>query len=134
MLTLRKKQMDQAKKIFIVDDDLDLTDSLKNRLLNEVSSDVQIFYTGEECITHLDESPDVIILAYFLNSVHKDAANGMDILQIIKKLKPATHVIMLSSQEHYGIALKTIINGADQYVMKGDDAFDQIIGMINSME
>ncbi len=134
MLTLRKKQMDQTKKIFIVDDDLDLTDSLKNRLLNEVSSDVQIFYTGEECITHLDECPDVIILAYFLNSVHKDAANGMDILQIIKKLKPATHVIMLSSQEHYGIALKTIINGADQYVMKGDDAFDQIIGMINSIE
>ena len=134
MLTLRKKQMDQAKKIFIVDDDLELTDSLKNRLLKEVSSDVQIFYTGEECITHLEESPDVIILAYFLNSVHKDAANGMDILQIIKKFKPATHVIMLSSQEHYGIALKTIINGADQYVMKGDDAFDQIIGMINSME
>ena len=39
---------------------------------------------GKECLGHLSESPEVIVLDYYLNTVQKDAANGMEILQLIK--------------------------------------------------
>ena len=96
-------------------------------------NDIYIFNTGEECLNHLSENPDVIILDYYLNSVQKDAANGMEILQVIKKHYPGMHVIMLSSQEHYAIALQTIQKGAEQYVVKDETAFEKIASLIREL-
>ena len=74
----------------------------------------------------MEESPSAIVLDYYLNSKDKDAANGVDILKKIKKLNKATPVIMLSSQESYGIASQTIMYGAVHYVIKGKEAFQEI--------
>ena len=120
----------KPKKIFIVDDDTMLTEALKDCLTRSTPNDISIFYTGEECLKHIAENPDVIILDYYLNSVQKEAANGMEILQVIKKNYPDIHVVMLSSQEHYAIALQTIQKGAEQYVIKDEDAFGKIASMI----
>ena len=73
------------------------------------------------------------MLDYYLNTVSKDAANGMEILKEIKKFDPAIHVILLSSQENYRIALQTIQKGAEQYVVKDKDAFEKVSGMINGL-
>ncbi len=121
------------KKIFVVDDDPMLAMALEDYLTRKLPHDVTVFNTGEDCLKHLSESPEVIILDYYLNSVHKDAANGMEILQTIKKKLPHAHVIMLSSQEHYGIAMKTLIKGAEQYVMKNETAFEKIAEMIEDL-
>ena len=121
------------KKIFIVDDDTMLTEALKDYLTRNTLNDIYIFNTGEECLNHLSENPDVIILDYYLNSVQKDAANGMEILQVIKKHYPGMHVIMLSSQEHYAIALQTIQKGAEQYVVKDETAFEKIASLIREL-
>jgi two-component system OmpR family response regulator len=115
--------LDKPKKIFIVDDDAMLTEALKDYLTRRTPNEIHVFSTGEECLRHLSENPDVIILDYYLNTVQKDAANGMEILQVIKKHFPDIHVIMLSSQEHYAIALQTIQKGAEQYVIKDENAF-----------
>ncbi len=125
--------MDYAKpkKIFIVDDDSMLTEALEDYLTRKIAHQVFSFHTGEECLGHLSEGPDVIILDYFLNTVQKDAANGMEILQTIKKHYPAIHVIMLSSQERYGIAMQTIQKGAEQYVIKDEKAFEKIASLIS---
>jgi hypothetical protein len=37
---------------------------------------------------------------------------------------------MLSSQESYLKAARTIQEGAEQYVIKGEDAFEKIAGLI----
>lgn len=124
----------KPKKIFIVDDDTMLTEALQDYLTRKVAHDVQSFQTGEECLKHLSEAPDVIILDYYLNTVQKDAANGMEILEVIKKNYPRIHVIMLSSQEHYGVAMKTIQKGAEQYVIKDESAFEKIASMINELK
>jgi two-component system OmpR family response regulator len=121
------------KKIFIVDDDNMLTEAFTDYLTRKVAHDITAFHTGEECLNHLRELPDVIILDYYLNSVQKDAANGMEILETIKKHHPKIHVIMLSSQESYNTAMQAIINGAEQYVIKDDDAFEKIAEMIDEM-
>ena len=121
----------KPKKIFVVDDDPMLTESLKDYLTREVAHDVSVFHTGEECVKHLAEAPDAIVLDYYLNTVQKDAANGMQVLQTIKKHHPLMQVIMLSSQENYSIALRTIAGGALQYVTKDENAFEKIASMIN---
>ncbi|CAN5372150.1 hypothetical protein BH11BAC1_BH11BAC1_09310 [soil metagenome] len=126
--------MDYAKpkNIFIVDDDVMLTESLSDYLTRTIAHKVSVFPTGEDCLKHLAESPDIVILDYFLNTVQEDAANGMEILQTIKKNYPNIHVIMLSSQERYSIASQTIQKGAEQYVIKDKDAFEKIAGIVNS--
>ena len=120
----------RPKKIFIVDDDPMTSEALLDYLTRTVSHRVRLFDTGEECLKHLSEAPDVIILDYFLNSVKKEAADGMKILKLIKKVYPQVHIIMLSSQERYAVAMQTIQQGAEQYVIKDNDAFEKIASMI----
>src|SRR6188474_3311830 len=123
-------EFQKPKRIFIVDDDVMLTEALTDYLTRKANHNIRTFHTGEECLNHLTEHPDVIILDYFLNSVQKSAANGMEVLQTIKKHFPQIHIIMLSSQERIGIAMQTIQKGAEQYVIKDEDAFEKIDGMI----
>lgn len=128
-----KTRQSNPRKIFIVDDDIMLTEALSDYLTRKVAHDVHCFGTGEECLDHLAEEPDVIILDYHLNTVNADAANGMEILQLIRKKLPHAHVIMLSSQERYSIALQTIQKGAEQYVIKGTDSFEKIADMVDTL-
>ncbi len=125
--------MQQPKKIFIVDDDIMLTEALSDYLTRKTPHKIRVFHTGEECLTSLSEHPDIIILDYYLNTIQKDAANGMEILTSIRKQDKHIHVIMLSSQERYGIALQTIQKGAEQYVIKDTDSFQKIEEMIDAM-
>jgi DNA-binding NarL/FixJ family response regulator len=120
-----------VKKIFIVDDDEMLSTALEDYLTRKIPHEIHTFSTGEECLTHLIEEPDIVILDFYLNSVSKDAANGMQILDAIKKLDRSIRVIMLSSQDAYGTALQTITKGAEEYLIKGEDAFEKIEAMVN---
>lgn len=121
------------RKIFIVDDEPLLTQALKDYLIREVPHQVSIFNTGEECLKRLHEKPDVVILDYYLNAVQKDAANGLEILQTIRKYHPSIHVIMLSSQDKYSTAFESIQRGAEQYVIKGEDAFHEVEELIQEL-
>ena len=121
------------RKIFIVDDEPLLTQALKDYLTREVPHQISIFNTGEECLKRLHEKPDVVILDYYLNSVQKDAANGLEILQTIRKYHPSIHVIMLSSQDKYSTAFESIQKGAEQYVIKGEDAFHEVEELIQEL-
>jgi DNA-binding NarL/FixJ family response regulator len=123
----------KINKIFIVDDDEMQTSALEEYITRKIPHQVFKFETGEAYIKALFREPDIIILAYYLNNVSKEAANGMEILQSIKEILPQVHVIMLSSQDKYGIALQTIQKGAEQYVMKDENAFEEIERIINEI-
>jgi two-component system OmpR family response regulator len=125
--------MATVHRIFIVDDDVMLAAMLADHLRSSFPHSIQVFHTGEECLAELDEHPDLVILDYHLNNVVKDAADGLRILEKIKKLDRHVHVIMLSSQTQYGVALQTVQKGAEQYVMKGKDQFDQIDRIVKEM-
>ena len=121
---------EEPKKIFIVDDDEMLTEALSDYLTRDTNHDISVFHTGEEFIEHINEKPDVVILDFYLNTVQKDAANGLEILESIRKHLNETRVIMLSSQESYVTAAKTIQKGALQYIIKDEDAFKKIANSI----
>lgn len=121
------------KKICVVDDDEMQRTALADYITRKTSHQVVCYGTGEECLQHLTEMPDVIILDYYLNSVDKNAANGLETLTAIRKKHVPVHIIMLSSQEHYGIALQSLQRGAEQYVIKDEDCFDKIVDMIEAL-
>lgn len=122
----------KIKNIFIVDDDEMLTMMLTDHLSRYPTFSIKSFATGEECLENLYLEPDIIILDFNLNSVDEKAANGLQILQKIKREIPSVKVIMYSSQEQYGIALQTIGKGAVEYVIKDKDAFFKIEEIIRS--
>lgn len=119
--------------VFIVDDEPLLSEMLTDYLKEQNEGfNIISFPTGEACLKSLHEQPDAVVLDYYLNSKEKDAANGIDILREIKKRNKAIPVIMLSSQENYGTAVKTIMYGAVHYVIKGQDAFEEIFQLIKA--
>jgi DNA-binding NtrC family response regulator len=119
--------------IFIVDDEPLLSEMLTDYLKDQHAGfNIQSFPTGEACLQSLDEQPDALVLDYHLNSKEKDAANGIDILKEIKKRNKAIPVIILSSQESYGTAAQTIRHGAVHYVIKSQDAFEEIFKLIKA--
>lgn len=120
-------------KVFIVDDEPLLAQMLTDFLLEQNPNFIiETFPTGEACLKHLGEKPDAVILDYYLNSLEKDAANGIDILKEIKRREKNVPVIMLSSQERYTTATQTIMYGAVHYVIKGKDAFNEIFQLIKA--
>ena len=120
-------------KVFIVDDEPLLIEMLSD-YLREKDNELVInsFLTGEECLEKLDENPNIVVLDYYLNSREREAANGIDILKSLKERRKSLPVIMLSSQESYSTAAKTIGYGAIHYVAKGHDAFDEIYELIKA--
>ena len=119
--------------IFIVDDEPLLSEMLTDYLKDQYPGfRIKSFSTGEACLKSLDEQPDAVVLDYYLNSKEKDAANGIDILKEIKRRDKAIPVIMLSSQKSYATASQTIMYGAMHYVIKGQDAFEEIFQLIKA--
>jgi len=119
--------------IFIVDDEPLLSEMLTDYLKDKYPGfNIISFPTGEACLKSFYKQPDAVVLDYHLNSKEKDAANGIDILKEIKKQNKAIPIIMLSSQESYGIAVKTIMYGAVHYVIKSQDAFEEIFQLIKA--
>jgi two-component system OmpR family response regulator len=123
-----------VKKVFIVDDDDVLSMALEDYLARKTLHEVHIYKTGEECLKNLREQPDVVILDFHLDSDLAGAANGIEVLESIKKINKYIHVIMLSSQEAYGTALQTLRKGAEEYVIKGEDAFEKIVSLIDGLK
>lgn len=122
----------RPKKIFIVDDDAMFSEAMSDFLTRDVAHHVTCFATGEDCIKNLENmTPEVIILDYYLNSVKKDAATGLEILQSIKHSYPSIKVIMLSSQDSYLTSLGILKGGANEYVIKNEKAFENVAKLIN---
>ncbi len=121
-----------SKNIFVIDDEEMYSTALEEYITRKSRHTVKLFKTGEECLDELYKTiPDVIILDYNLSTVVKDAANGMAILEAIKKIDNNIRVIMLSSQESYATAMNTIKVGAEDYIIKDENSFDRVLVMCN---
>lgn len=130
----KQPTMSQSPKIiFIVDDEELSVKMLADFLSKDTGLDVRTFNTGEDCVKELLHThPHVIILDYLLNSKFKDALNGLQILDIIRKLDKHVHVIMLSGSDSYVVGLQTIAHGAEHYIMKSEESFEEVLEIIRA--
>lgn len=120
-------------KIVLVDDDFIFLEMLKETLIDNPDYDIVAFQSGEECVANLQLKPDVIVLDYFLNSENPDAKNGLEILKEIHEIMPDAKVVILSGQEDGNIVYDFVRENATNYVVKDDNAFDNIKKAIESI-
>jgi DNA-binding NarL/FixJ family response regulator len=117
----------QMLNLFIVDDDPMMVMGLQNYLSKRFGTDISIstFLTGKSALEKVDVNTNIVILDYFL-----EGENGNEVLKSIKKINPATEVIMLSSNEDMGIAVNAFRNGATDYVLKGKKSWTKITSLV----
>jgi DNA-binding NtrC family response regulator len=120
-------------KIFLVDDDALFLKLLEVEFLKHGDFTIETYATGELCLAHLPNYPDVIILDYHLDGMDKQAMNGMATLDKIKAINPDIPVIMLSSQDKIEVAIECMHHRAFDYVVKSETAFMRLQKIITSI-
>ncbi len=116
-------------KVFLVDDSLVIRQRLK-RLLADVE-EVQVIGEAEEVQEATDailkQKPDVVLL-----DIHLFNGNGIDVLQRLKKEKPAPAVIMLTNYPYPQYRQKCLDAGADFFFVKSTE-FDQVVPALRKL-
>jgi DNA-binding NarL/FixJ family response regulator len=116
--------------IFLVEDDqifllalkADIEATFKNSPIK-----IHSFFTGEACMQKFTQiMPKIVILDYFLNGKYPNAADGIKVLDWIKKENSETNVIILTNDDHIDIALESFHHGASDYVVKTATKFKKI--------
>lgn len=127
--------MNSIKKlsIFLVDDDAMYVKLLEKELNEKESYDIRTFSTGERCLEQLEEKPDLIVLDYYLNSIEKNALNGLETLREIKSQHPEIPVIILSSQDKIEVAVNCMKLQTFEYIVKSETAFARLHSAISTM-
>lgn len=118
--------MSNKSTILLVDDDFIFLEMLKESLVDEDKYNIVGFQSGEECLNHLHLKPEIIVLDYFLNSENPNAKNGLEVLKEIKKRDSKVKVIILSGQEDGNLVYDFVRENATNYVVKDDNAFENI--------
>jgi two-component system, OmpR family, response regulator len=119
-------------KLFLVDDDAMYLRLLEIDFMQQTDFIFESYTTGELCVKNLSNKPDVIILDYHLDSVEKNAMNGIETLDKIKAFNPNIPVIMLSSQDKIDVAINCMHHKAFDYIVKSETAFIRLQKAINN--
>lgn len=101
-----------AKKILVIDDDVDIC-SLLQRFLTKNGFEVTCAYSAYKGIDALIDRFDLIISDYRLNDM-----DGKDLLLKIKEIQPHAPVIIITGYSDVKVAINVIKLGAFDYVTK----------------
>lgn len=116
-------------KVFLVDDSLVIRQRLK-RMLAEVQ-EVQVVGEAGEVQEAKDAilglKPDVVLL-----DIHLFNGSGIDVLQSLKKEKPAPAVIILTNYPYPQYRQKCLEAGADFFFVKSTE-FDQVVPALKQL-
>jgi DNA-binding response OmpR family regulator len=98
--------------ILVVDDDVGIQKLLKS-FLEKQGYDVIISSTGEEGLEQMNRGPSLVLLDIMMPDVH-----GLQVLNRIKEMSPATPVIMMTGLAEHAIGLESLKRGAVDFVTK----------------
>ena len=115
-------------KIYIVEDNPLYSAVLEQNLLTNGFTDVQRFDSGEECLSEVIHSPDVILLDYQLGN---NEMNGIDVFKEIKRKNRTAKVILLSNQDEVRVAVESLRLGAFDYIIKDKTAMDNLLNALH---
>lgn len=119
--------------IFFVDDNALYLKNLEMTFSSKMYYDIRTFATAELCLEALSEKPALIILDYYLNSVKKEAMNGLDALIKIREIDPEIPVIMLTTATESKIAEDCMEHKATEYIIKDDISFARLREIITTV-
>lgn len=126
--------LENVRYMFIIDDDPVQVEMIKDYLGERYIFELKVYENGETAMKDVESlKPEIVILDYHLNSANPTAKNGVEVLKEIKIINPATKVIMFSAQDNIDIALESMRNGAYDYIIKGETAFNKMENTVNRL-
>jgi len=131
--------MGQKEKIeiFVVDDDPLMGSMLANSLrkLNYDDFEVEVvsYETGEACLSDIHGNLAAIVLDHYLDSEIPNAKSGLQILREIRKYNQSVPIFVLSGQAEMVTTAELLKAGANEYVVKDNDAFMRISGLVQKV-
>ena len=114
------------RRLCIVDDDEMLSMMLEDHLEVHDNLQIQSYPTGEDFLADISNRPDFVILDYNLDSIQPEAKNGLEVLKDIMAFDDSIKVIMYSSEQQEGEALKYIKAQTLDFIIKDNQAFSKI--------
>jgi DNA-binding NtrC family response regulator len=120
----------EDKLIFVVDDDRVILNLLEYTFKSREGYHVKTFMSGEECLEHIDQLPDLIVLDHLFYLEGKESMSGLDTLKRLRKLNVKAPVIILSGQEDITLIKEFIHNGAIKYIPKEDYFVDVLLDSV----
>jgi len=117
-------------KIFILDDDR-FYGSYICHSLKDSYGDVNYFQSWSECLEHMIDEPNILILDHKL-----EFCTGLSVINDLRKSEICknTHILYLSAQEHVHITLEALKNGAVDYFEKGSKTVEALKNAIDRIE
>ncbi len=112
-------------KIFVVDDDQFLGSLIKKAVEKLDTVDVTHFLSPEECLKNLHQNPDIVTIDYLMPGM-----NGLELMEKIKNYNDNIHCVLVSGQEKLDVVVETYKKGAEDYIIKNENA---IINIENSV-
>jgi DNA-binding NtrC family response regulator len=116
-------------KVFIVDDDIFCLTLYNQFLQNLGYTNVTSFTGGDECLDHLNASPELIFLDY-----NMEGLNGVEVLKQIKKSNPSILVYIITGKEDPAVAAEAIKYGAMDYIVKSSLSPDKMKNIMQKVE
>lgn len=119
---------DNKVKIFIVEDEPFFANLINYDLEANYYDGIKVFFTGEEAVENLSMHPRVVILDHRLPGM-----SGLEVLKKIKAFDPDIHVIFLSGQTGADVAISAFKQGAHDFIVKNETAFDEVRGLLKKI-
>ncbi len=115
-------------KFFIVDDDIFCANLYEQYLKNSNYNDVTYYNNGNDCLSNLNQKPDIILLDH-----NMDGITGFEVLKKIKRYNPNIFVIMISGQDEIAIAVDALKYGAFDYIIKDKMVCEKLYSIIDKI-
>ncbi len=119
--------MEFVYKTFIVEDDEFFNNVLLKSLSSNSSLQCSSYFSGKQVLKKISQNPDFIILDYRLVDMVAD-----EVIEKYKSANPDIKIIIISSQKDIKIATSLIKLGADDYVIKDENALDYLDKILQS--
>ena len=116
------------KLIFFVDDDKMMLNLMEYTFKCREGFEVKSFFSGEECLKHLDLNPQLIVLDYYMGE--EGTLSGLDTLKKIRQQGTKSTIVALSREKDESTIQEFMRYGAQKYVVKDDYFIDTLIDTI----
>lgn len=114
--------------IFIVEDDPWFAEILEYHLLLNPDNVVERFEKGQDLLRNLHRKPDLITL-----DIRLPDYSGSKLFDLIRQQNTDASVVIISGQENIGLAVELFRKGATDYIVKDENAKDQLWNIISRL-
>lgn len=114
--------------IFVVEDNAIYNKLVVSYLKTNKFTNVESYLTGEEALANMHKNPELVIQDYLL-----DGMTGIEVLIKAKKVNPNVEFIFLSGNDKIDIAINSMKYGANNYIVKDQNALPKLIEKIKNL-